>query len=100
VKATGRRARRTLWAYDYAIVPPQAGELLDGIRTILEEEHAAAQRAARTWTGRLVCERQVTHILVVTDSPDQDREVNRHLEGQLRRAHAAFSLTLPLPSEL
>jgi len=77
-------------------VPPQAGELLDDIRTILEKEHAAAGRAARTWTGRVVRAQQVTHILVVSDSPDQDRGVNRRLEGLLNQANASFSLTAPM----
>ena len=96
VEMTRRTVARTLWAYAYAIVPPQADEQLGGIRTFLECEHAKAQRVARTWTGRLVFERQVTHILVVTDSPDQDCEANRHLEGLLRQANAAFSLSAPL----
>jgi hypothetical protein len=96
VTTSRRRVRGTLWAYDYAIVPPQAGERLDGLRTILGEEHAAARRAARTWTGRVVCEAHATHVLVVSDSPDQGRVVNRLLERWVGRAHAAFSLTLPL----
>ena len=97
VERTRKAVARTLWAYAYAIVPPQAEAQLGGLRTFLEREHAKAQRMARTWTGRLVRGRRgVTHILVVTDSPDQGRAVNRLLEGQLRRANAAFSLTLPM----
>lgn len=96
VKQTGRRARRTLWAYDYAIVPPQAEAQLDRLRTILEEAHTAARRVARTWSGRVVRGQQVTHILVVSDSPDQDRGVNRQLEGLLNLANASFSLTAPM----
>jgi hypothetical protein len=96
MKKTGRRVRRTLWAYDYAIVPPQEEEQLDRLRRILEVAHTAARRAARTWTGRVVREQQVTHILVVSDSPDQDRGVNRRLEGLLNQANASFSLTAPM----
>lgn len=84
------------WAYAYAIVPPQAPAQLSGLRALLAQAHVAARRGARTWTGRLVCERRVTRILVVSDSPDQRLEVNRLLEGRLRRANAAFSLTPPV----
>jgi hypothetical protein len=87
---------RTPWAYAHAIVPPQAEDQLNAIRTLLEKEHSEAQRAARMWTGRLVCEQQVTHILVVSDSPDQSRQVNRRLEGRLKQGKAGFSLTVPM----
>lgn len=97
---TVERARRsppkTLWAYAYGIVPPQAEDQLDAIRILLEKEHSEAQCAARTWTGKLVCEQLVTHILVVSDSPNQSREVNRLLEGGLKQLNAGFSLTVPL----
>jgi len=69
---------------------------LDAIRTLLEHEHSEAMGEARTWTGKLVCEKRVTHILVVSDSPDQRREVNRLLEGRLTQLKAGFSLTLPM----
>ncbi len=91
-----RSLPKPLWAYAYEIVPPQAEDQLNAIRTLLEEEHAAARRAARTWTGKLVCGQQVTHILVVSDSPDQRREVNRRLEGRLQQLKAQFSLTVPM----
>lgn len=91
-----RSLPKTLWAYAYEIAPPQAEDQLSAIRTLLEREHADAQRAARTWTARLVCEPQVTRILVVSDSPEQNREVNRRLEGQLRQLKAQFALTVPM----
>lgn len=91
-----RSLPKTLWAYAYEIVPPQAQDRLGAIRTVLAKEHSEARRAARTWTGRLVCEPQVTHILVVSDSPEQSREVNRRLEGRLKQLKAEFSLTVPL----
>ena len=94
------KARRSLpkrlWAYAYEIVPPRPSVQLSAIQTLLETEHAEAQRTARTWTGKVVCEPKATHILVVSDSPDQSREVNRRLEGRLKRWNAAFALTLPL----
>src|SRR5690606_15111719 len=91
-----RGIRGTRWAYAYEIVPPQAEGQLRGLRAILARAHAAARRTAHTWTGRLVCEREATHILVVCDSPDQGREVNRLLERRVRRANATFSLTPPV----
>lgn len=89
-------AAKALWAYAYEIVPPPADDQLAAIRTLLEHEHSEARRAARTWTGRLVHDPQVTHILVVSDSPDQRRDINRRLEGRLKQMQAAFSLTVPM----
>ncbi len=91
-----RRPLKPLWAYAYEIVPPPAEDQLTAIRTLLEKEHSEARRAARTWTGKLVHGPQVTRILVVSDSADQDRDVNRRLEGQLKQLKAAFSLTVPM----
>jgi hypothetical protein len=87
---------KTLWAYAYEIVPPQAEDQLNAIRTLLEKEHADARQGARTWTGKLVSQQRVTHLLVVSDSPDQSREVNRRLEGPLTQLRAGFSLTVPM----
>ena len=95
-EAPRRLLRTTLWAYAYEIVPAQPEEQLQAIRAILEKEHSDAQRAERIWTGRLVCEQLATHILVVSDSPDRRREVNRRLEDQLKQLRAGFSLTLPM----
>jgi len=66
------------------------------IEALLEEEHAQAKHTARTWGGQLVCEQQVTHILVVSDTPDQDGEVNRRLEKRLKQLKTGFSRTVPM----
>src|SRR3989338_8996954 len=87
---------KTLWAYAYEILPPKGAGQLNAIRTLIEKEHEEAQRVGRTWTGRLVCEQRITHILVVSDSPDQSGEVNRRLEGWLKQLNAEFSLTAPM----
>ena len=87
---------KTLWAYAYEIVPPQAEDQLNAIRTLLEKEHSDARQGARTWTGKLVSQQRITHLLVVSDSPDQSREVNRRLEGRLTQLRAGFSLTVPM----
>ena len=87
---------KPVWAYAYQILPPQAEDRLHTIKTLLDKENADAQRAARTWAGRVVVEQQVTHILVVSDSPEQNREVNRRLEAELKELQAGFSITAPM----
>lgn len=89
-------APRTVWAYAYQIVPPQPEGRLQGLRTLLDHERTDAQSGARTWEGRLVLEQQVTHILIVSDSPDLALEANRRLETELRRLKAGFAITAPL----
>lgn len=86
----------TLWVYAYEFARPPEQHQLTAIRALLEREHTAARRAERTWSGRLVYEQRLTHILVVSDSPDQGREVNRRLESRLKLLQAAFSLTVPM----
>lgn len=88
-----------MWAYAYEIVPPQPEERLRAIKTLLDQEHSDARRGARAWAGRLVLEPLVTHILVVTDSPEPNREVNRKLEAELLQLQAGFSVTTPLAVE-
>jgi hypothetical protein len=85
-----------VWAYSYEILPPQALDRLTRTLQVLEDGHSAAGLAGRKWEGRLVTDDLVTHILVVSDSPDQQREVNRRLEAELRKVGAGFSMTLPL----
>ena len=96
VKKAQRSLPATLWVYAYEFARPPLENQLTAIRALLEREHTVASRTARKWTGKLVCERRLTHILVVSDSPDQDREVNRRLESRLKLLQTAFSLTVPL----
>ena len=92
-------ARKAVWAYAYAIVPPQTQHRLDAIQALLEQHQEDARSSARTWQSRLVAEEHVTHILVVSDSPAQDLEVNRRVEGALRDMGMGFSVTAPMPVE-
>jgi len=94
-----RPASKAIWAYAYQIMPPQPEDRLDAIKTLLDNENSEAQRGARTWSGRVVVEQQATHILVVTDSPDQNNEVNRKLEAALTELNAGFSITTPMAVE-
>jgi hypothetical protein len=86
----------SLFAYAYLVVPKQAESRLDAIRAIIERENKAAEGAARIWTGRLVQENRITHILIVSDSSEQNLNVNRLLEIELKRMKAEFFLTNPM----
>lgn len=88
-----------IWVYDYQIVPSQTERRMESIRALLDEENSNARLGARTWNGRLVHEESITHILVVSDSPDQDREVNHRLESALRELDAGFSVTAAMVVE-
>jgi len=96
VDTNGRDPPPALWAYAYEIVPPRASDHMKVIQGFLEEERERAQKTAQTWSGRLVSEQQVTHILVVSDSPDLGGDANRRLEQRLKRLKATFSRTVPM----
>jgi hypothetical protein len=87
---------KTIWAYAYQILPPQGADRLHPITALLDHAHTEAQRGERTWTGRVVVEEQITHILIVSDSPEQNHEVNRRLEAKLQELNAGFSITVPV----
>lgn len=85
-----------LWVYAYEIVPPQPSKRLDRIRALLEGENMAALSGAIVWAGRLVLEKKITHILITSDTPARDRDINGHLDTELERLNAAFSVTAPV----
>jgi len=85
-----------VWAYAYQIVPPQPKHRLDRIRALLDHEHTVARKDARSWAGRLVLERRATRILIVSDSPDQEREVDHAVVVEVRRLQATLIRTVPL----
>ncbi len=91
-----QRQAAPVWAYVYQIVPPQSLSRLHTIRTLLYEEHSAAQREARTWASRLVTEGQTTRILIVSDTPGLDRPVDRRLVAELHRLAAEFTISEPV----
>jgi hypothetical protein len=86
----------SLFAYAYLVVPAQAESRLEAIRTIIERENTAAEGAARIWTGRVVQENRITHILIVSDNSEQNLDINRLLESELKRMKAEFFLTNPM----
>ena len=95
----GERPPKTLWAYAYEVSPPQRGDVMKGIGTLLSKEHANAKRSTRLWAGRMVREKLVTHIMVVSDSPDQNLEVNRRLEDRLEEIKARYFISVPMAVE-
>lgn len=96
-----QKSPTTLWAYAYQIVPPQSKSHLETIQGLLNHEHEAARTEARTWTGRLVLERLMTRILIVSDNPNQARGINLGLASELHRLQVTFSCTesLEIPAE-
>lgn len=92
-------APATSWVYAYELVPPQSRDRLRALLPVLDRERAQAALEARTWQGRLVVEQQVTHILIVSDSPGLDTGATRRLEAELRRLDAGFAVTAPLPAD-
>lgn len=86
----------SIWAYGYEIAHPLPPERLRSIESLLEEEQRNAKSRARTWASRFVVEERVTHILVVSDSPDQRLEINRRLEEELEKMKIRFSVSPPV----
>lgn len=87
----------TLWAFVYQLLPPQLADRLRSIQPLLDGAHVDARRAGRTWAGRVIPEELITHILVVSDSAEQNDGSNRKLESELEDLQARFSVTAPLP---
>jgi hypothetical protein len=92
----GSIPRRAIWTYGYALTPPVARDRMGPMRTLLDEGHEKARLASEVWEGRFVNGDGITHILVVSDRPDQDLEVNHLLEAELERLHAPFAMTRAL----
>lgn len=88
---------RTKWAYAYELDPPLPEDRLEALEDLLVREHEVARSGTRTWASRLVLEERVTHILIVSDTPEQDLNANRRLERELRSLKARFSVTAPMP---
>jgi hypothetical protein len=84
---------RQLWAYAYRVVPPPPKDGLGQIRKLLESENAFAFEHARAWAAQLIMEQRSTQILVVSDSPAQNRSVNHRLETELQRLDAHYRVT-------
>lgn len=86
-----------LWAYAFQMSPPQPEEGMERIQALLDEENDEARLGAGTWVARLVTEPQVTHVLVVSDSPELNRALNTRLEAGLKELDVRFHVTVPMP---
>ena len=95
IKKNGGRPK-IVWAYGYEITPPQPAGRLRGIRRLLEGENTAAKRGDRSWSARVVHEQRITHLLVVSDSAEQDLEINKRLERELEDLKIEFSISAPM----
>ena len=87
---------RQLWAYAYRVVPPPPQDGLGQIRKLLDSENAFAFEHAQAWAAQLILEQRSTQILVVADTPAQNRAVNQRLETELQRLDARYSVTDPI----
>lgn len=87
---------KLIWAYSYRLAPPRGAAKLRALRTLLGEVNNASLTDAGMFQGRLVVGGRIAHILVLSDSPELDREVNRRIEAELHTLDATFSVTVPL----
>lgn len=87
---------KSLWVYAYDITLPIQPPRFQSVEELLDREHHEARASARTWSGRIVAEDPVTRILIVADSPAQDRPVNLSLEAELGVLGATFTVTTPV----
>ncbi len=84
---------RAIWTYGYVLIPPIPRIRLGPMEALLSDGHAEAAMASRTWEGRLINGDDITHILVVSDRPEQNLGVNVRLEAELNRLKAPFAVT-------
>src|SRR5947207_15824495 len=80
------------WAYAYELDPPQPEPRFGKVKMLLRRARLAARRNGRLWTGEIVMEAQITHILVVTDHPDEVRAINRATVTALKRLKNDFAV--------
>lgn len=83
------------WMYAYELNPPQPEPRFRKIRELLRRAQQAARRSGRLWTGRIVVETSITHILVVTDDPGQVHQIDRAIELELKHLNMDFALRGP-----
>jgi hypothetical protein len=90
-----RRSAQARWMYAYELNPPQPEPRFRKIRALLHRAQLTARGEGRLWTGRIVLETNITHILVVTDNPGQVNEVDRAIEAELKHLNMDFALRGP-----
>ena len=88
-------AARALWAYGYEMIPSQVEHRMTVLRGVIDRQNALAAQDGRTWSARLVTHR-VVHVLIVSASPELDRDINRRLEDELTGLGVRYLVTLPM----
>ena len=83
------------WAYAYQLNPPQPEARFAKVKMLLRRARQEAQRDGRLWTGQIVMDAHITHILVVTDAPDEVRTVDRAIDAELKRLKMDFAINGP-----
>lgn len=100
-KANGRSAVGTngplnsRWAYAYQLDPPQPELRFAKLKALVRQAQMGATRKGRLWTGRIVVETLITHLLIVTDHPDHAPAINKAIETELKRLDMGFALNGP-----
>ncbi len=84
---------REIWTYGYVLLPPISRDRMGPMKVLLENGHRQATLSALIWEGRLINGDDITHILVVSDRPDQDLEINHSLAAELSRLEAPYAIT-------
>jgi len=99
-KPAARSPLNGRWVYAYQLDPPQPEPRFRKLRALIRQAQSAAKRGGRLWTGRIVVETLVTHLLIVTNDPTQVPAVNRAIEAELKQLDTDFALSGPaqLPS--
>ncbi len=83
------------WAYAYQLNPPQPEPRFAKVKLLLRRAGQAAQREGRLWTGQIIMEAHITHILVVTDDPHEVRTIDQAIDAELKRLKMDFAIKGP-----
>ncbi|HYT64002.1 MAG TPA: hypothetical protein VEL50_08870 [Gemmatimonadales bacterium] len=83
------------WAYAYQLNPPQPEPRFARVKLLLRRAGQAAQREGRLWTGQIIMEAHITHILVVTDDPHEVRTIDQAIDAELKRLKMDFAIKGP-----
>ena len=90
-----RRRTAESWAYAYQLNPPQPEPRFAKVKLLLRRAGQAAQREGRLWTGQIIMEAHITHILVVTDDPHEVRTIDQAIDAELKRLKMDFAIKGP-----
>ncbi len=83
------------WAYAYQLNPPQPEPRFAKVKLLLRRAGQAAQREGRLWTGQIIMEAHITHILVVTDDPHEVRAIDQAIDAELKHLKMDFAIKGP-----